>query len=96
MRATGGFIIAATQMKIERVGKATVVSPCDTIEGPYIQFQDGSARRFNDDTELERYLEGESILFSKKVKKVWDLGEILIPFGEFKEKQPPSYAEPLQ
>lgn len=85
MRATGGFIIAATQMKIERPGKATVVSPCDSIEGPYIQFKDGSARRFNEDAELEKYLEGENILFSKKVSKIWDLGEILIPFGEFKE-----------
>ena len=39
MIATGGFIIAATQMKIERPGKATVVSPCDSIDGPYIQFK---------------------------------------------------------
>ncbi len=85
MRATGGFIIAATQMKVERPGKATVVSPCDSIEGPYIQFKDGSACRFNDENELIQALEGENILFTGKVEQVWDIGEMLIPFGEFKE-----------
>ena len=85
MRATGGFIIAATQMKVERPGKATVVSPCDSIEGPYIQFKDGSARRFNSEDELIHALEEENILFTGKVAQVWDIGEMLIPFGEFKE-----------
>ena len=85
MFATGGFIIAATQMKIERPGKATVVSPCDSIDGPYIQFQDGSAQRFNDADELNRKLGGKNILKSPEVSRVWDIGEMLIPYGEFRE-----------
>jgi len=94
MIATGGFIIAATQMKIERPGKATVVSPCDTIDGPYIQFQDGSARRFNDATELTETLNEINILDSPQVKRVWDIGEMLIPYGEFKENNHPLMPSP--
>jgi len=94
MIATGGFIIAATQMKIERPGKATVVSPCDTIDGPYIQFKDGSARRFNDSAELTTTLNEKNILDSPIVEKVWDIGEILIPFGEFRENNHPLMPSP--
>ena len=94
MIATGGFIIAATQMKIERPGKATVVSPCDSIDGPYIQFKDGSARRFNDGAELTKTLKGVSILDSPQVETVWDIGEMLIPFGEFRENNHPLMPSP--
>ncbi len=94
MMATGGFILAATQMKIERPGKATVVAPCDSIDGPYIQFTDGSARRFNESKELEKSLEGRNLLESASVAKVWDIGEILIPFGEFRENNHPLMASP--
>lgn len=53
MRAVGSFLIVGTQMKYERPGKATVVTPCDTIEGPYVEFNDGSARRIQEMDDLE-------------------------------------------
>ena len=84
MFATGGFIIAATQMKIERPGKATVVSPCDSIDGPYIQFTDGTAKR----------LKHRNILDSSEVSRVWDIGEMLIPYGEFRENNHPLMPSP--
>ncbi len=94
MYATGGFITVATQMKIERPGKATVVSPCDTIDGPYVQMSDGSALRVNDiETMTETVLEGKD-LFNSEVVKVWDLGEILIPAGEFRENNHPLMPSP--
>lgn len=94
MFATGGFIIAATQMKIERPGKATVVSPCDTIDGPYIQFKDGTAKRFNDADELNQRLKQRNILDSPEVVRVWDIGEMLIPYGEFRENNHPLMPSP--
>ena len=39
-------------MKYERPGKATVVTPCETIDGPYVQFKDGTARRILNEDEI--------------------------------------------
>jgi len=95
MYATGNFIIPATQMKIERPGKATVVSPCTTIDGPYVQLKDGSAKRIINKEEIsEDILKGQIMTESDEIKKVWDLGEILIPAGEFRENNHPLMPSP--
>jgi DNA polymerase II large subunit len=66
-----------TQIKIERPGKAGVVTPCDQVEGPIVLTTDGSL------------VEVPTIAKARKlrphVKQIVDLGEILIPFGEFLE-----------
>ena len=82
MKALSGFIITGTQMKYERPGKATVTTPCDEIEGPYIQFKDGSAKRIQDSNEIP---DGMPIDVDWNIEKVWDLGELLVPVGEFLE-----------
>ena len=82
MKALGGFVITGTQLKYERPGKATVATPCTTIDGPYVQFKDGSAKRLVSEDELE---EGLPIDLDWPIKKIWDLGEILVPVGEFLE-----------
>ena len=95
MYATGSFIISATQLKIERPGKATVVSPCTTIDGPYVQLQNGSAKRIQDEEEIrDTILKGKSMTQSREIVKVWDLGEILIPAGEFRENNHPLMPSP--
>lgn len=86
MQALGGFLIVGTQLKYERPGKATVVTPCDSIDGPYVQFKDGSARR------VEALPECEGILLTEPewpIQYIWDMGEILIPVGEFLENSHP-------
>ena len=75
MRAVGSFLIIGTQMKYERPGKATVVTPCDSIEGPYVQFNDGSARRIQSLEDLEDAIPTEE---EWNVAKVWDIGELLL------------------
>jgi len=82
MKALSGFIIIGTQMKYERPGKGTVVTPCSDIEGPYVQFKDGSAKRIVDSEELP---DGMPIDVDWPIAKVWDLGELLVPVGEFLE-----------
>ena len=82
MQVLGGFLIVGTQMKYERPGKATVVTPCDTIEGPYVQFNDGSARRIQDMSELPDTLPTD---IDWPIAQIWDLGELLVPVGEFLE-----------
>ena len=36
------FIAVGTQLKIERPGKATVITACDSIEPPIVKLKDGS------------------------------------------------------
>ena len=91
MRAVGSFLIVGTQMKYERPGKATVVTPCDSIEGPYVQFDDGSARRIQSLEDLEDAIPTEE---EWNVSKVWDLGELLVPVGEFLENNHPLAPSP--
>ncbi len=69
------FIAVGTQLKTERPGKGTIGTPCTKIEGPIILLQNGDLVQYNDTKEIKKL----------NVKKVIDLGEILIPFGEFIE-----------
>jgi len=71
------FIAIGTQMKTERPGKGTVGTPCSEIEGPMVLLKNGD------------FLIVEDVDTVKKIKdeieEIVDLGEILIPFGEFME-----------
>ena len=91
MQALGGFLIIGTQMKYERPGKATVVTPCDTIEGPYVEFNDGSARRIHDRNEL---IDVAPTDIDWNIRRIWDLGELLVPVGEFLENNHPLAPSP--
>jgi DNA polymerase II large subunit len=75
------FLALGTQMKIERPGKATVATPCDTIEGPLVQLDSGDVVR------LTTAKQAASV--AKRVRRILDLGEILIPYGEFAENNKP-------
>ncbi len=77
MILSGEFMAVGTQLKIERPGKAGAVTPCDTIEGPTVLLKDGSVKRIND---IE-----EAVRVKEDLKEIIDLGEILIPYGEFVE-----------
>jgi len=68
------FITVGTQMKTERPGKGTIGTPCDQIEGPIVLLQNGDLIQINDVKDIRR-----------DVKQIVDLGEILIPYGEFIE-----------
>jgi DNA polymerase II large subunit len=71
------FPAIGTQVKIERPGKAGVITPCDSIEGPIVLLHSG------DLVEVRTVNEIESI--KDNIKSIIDIGEILIPFGEFVE-----------
>jgi DNA polymerase II large subunit len=86
MQALSGFIIIGTQMKYERPGKATVVTPCNDIEGPYIEFKDGSAKRIQHMLDIPTGLPTD---VDWPIAKIWDLGELLVPVGEFIENNHP-------
>ncbi len=81
MYLTDEFMALGTQIKTERPGKAGAVTPCDSIEGPTVLLKDGSVKRV-DSPEKAKTLQDE-------VKEIIDLGEVLVPFGEFIENNHP-------
>ncbi len=73
------FIAGGTQLKLEFPGKAAGITACDTIEGPIVLLENGDLVQINS---LENF-------DNLKIVKVYDNGEILIPFGEFLENNYP-------
>jgi DNA polymerase II large subunit len=71
------FVAIGTQIKIERPGKAGAITPCDTIEGPIVLLDDGDLVQANT---VE-----DALAVRDRVKEIVDVGEILIPYGEFVE-----------
>jgi DNA polymerase II large subunit len=74
---TESFMAIGTQIKIERPGKAGAVTPVDTVDGPTVLLNNGDLVRVNDEQTMEEV--------SSRIKCICDMGEILIPFGEFAE-----------
>ena len=68
-----GFIALGTQIKLERPGKAGVVTVCDTIEPPVVRLKDGSVIRVEKDADK----------IKNDVDEILFLGDILIAVGEF-------------
>jgi DNA polymerase II large subunit len=77
MAIVDDFLAVGTQLKVERPGKGTLATPCDTLDGPTALLKNGSLVRF---TTVEQVKE-----LRPAITELVDLGEILIPFGEFVE-----------
>jgi len=77
MYALDDFLAIGTQIKIERPGKAGAVTPCDCLEGPTLLLENGDLVQTNtvDDFRVHK----------GNVKEIVDLGQVLLPFGEFVE-----------
>ena len=81
MHVLHDFIAAGTQLRIEKPGKAGVVSPVDSIEAPIVKLANGSVKRV-DDPQIAKKI-------ASSVTDVLFLGDILISFGEFVENNKP-------
>src|SRR5437867_2661753 len=77
MHILDDFIAVGTQIKTERPGKAGAVTPCDRIEGPLVVLDSGDFIEVTDAETAKR--------LASRVRVIADLGEILVPFGEFLE-----------
>jgi DNA polymerase II large subunit len=77
MYAMDEFMALGTQLKIERPGKACVVTPCDMLEGPHLLLNNGDLVYCGTKEEV--------IKIRDQISEIIDNGEILIPFGEFCE-----------
>lgn len=75
------FAATGTQLRIERPGKAGIVTPVDTIEPPIVKLSDGSVVR------LETAEQARQV--HKSIESVLFLGDLLVSFGEFLENNRP-------
>ena len=75
------FLALGTQMKIERPGKAGAVAACDSISPPVALFRNGDLVELSSIDEVKKN--------KSRIKKIVDLGDILLPFGEFAENNHP-------
>jgi DNA polymerase II large subunit len=73
----GEFLAIGTQIKTERPGKGTIATPCDAIEGPLVLLDTGDFVRVNDRRTAEAV--------RPRVVRICDVGELLVPYGEFAE-----------
>jgi len=71
------FVAIGTQVKLEYPGKAAAMGVCDTIEGPIVELADGTITAVHD---VARARE-----LGPHIRKIVDLGELLVSFGEFLE-----------
>ncbi len=71
------FVAIGTQVKLEYPGKAAAIGICDRLDGPIVELEDGSVTAITDAASAERAL--------PHIRRIVDLGEILVGFGEFLE-----------
>jgi DNA polymerase II large subunit len=77
MYLVDNFIAIGTQIRLELPGKAGIVTPCDTINGPTLRLKDGEVLQVND-VEHAKNIKHE-------VDAILSLGDLLISAGEFIE-----------
>lgn len=69
------YIAIGTQLKVERPGKATALSVCDSVEGPIVKLNDNSVLRLNSEQKAKQV--------ANSIKEIIFLGDILISYGDF-------------
>lgn len=85
------YIAIGTQLKIERPGKATAITVCDSIEGPIVKLNDNSVVRVESEQRARQ--------LANSIKEILFLGDILISYGDFLNRAhilaPAGYCEEL-
>ncbi|MGV8150485.1 MAG: DNA polymerase II large subunit [Candidatus Woesearchaeota archaeon] len=75
MQVLNGYVATATQLKVERPGKAAAMASCDSIDGPIVKLHNGNVL----------FLETESMAkqHKKEIKEILYLGDVLVAYGDF-------------
>lgn len=75
MSVLANYIATGTQLKVERPGKATVISPCDTIQGPIVKLITGEVLYLDSETKAKKH--------KNNIQEILYLGDLLINYGDF-------------
>jgi DNA polymerase II large subunit len=81
MQVLDDFIAIATQLKVERPGKAAAFTSCSTIDGPIVKTKDGSVV-FLETEKQAKQVKGE-------IEEILYLGDVLISYGDFFDRAQP-------
>lgn len=81
------FPALGTQFKVERPGKGTVVTPCDSIMGPIVRLKNG------DVVYVESSVRAKELL--DDVDKIIFLGDMLISYNDFLKSNHPLVPSPF-
>lgn len=71
------YIAIGTQLKVERPGKATTITICDTLDGPIVRLEEGDV--------VKLHTAEDARAVHKKIESVLFLGDILFNYGDFSE-----------
>ncbi|MBX4196496.1 DNA polymerase II large subunit [Candidatus Pacearchaeota archaeon] len=81
MAITDNFIAVGTQLKIEKPTKGCTIASCDSIDGPIVRLKDGSVQSIKTIQEAKQlYPQVDQIIY---------LGDILVPYGDFCNRNHP-------
>tara|TARA_Y100000310_G_scaffold48410_1_gene44874 strand:- start:8320 stop:11829 length:3510 start_codon:yes stop_codon:yes gene_type:complete len=69
------YLAIGTQLKVERPGKATAITVCDSIEGPIVKLNDNSVQIIDTEQKARQV--------TKSIKEILFLGDILVSYGDF-------------
>jgi DNA polymerase II large subunit len=75
------FVAIGTQVKLEYPGKATAMAVCDTVDGPIVELDDGTVTALHE--------VGRATELLPRIRRIVDLGELLVSYGEFLENNRP-------
>ncbi len=75
MSVLANYIATGTQLKVERPGKATVISPCDTIQGPIVTLTTGEVMYLDSEAKAKKH--------KNQIQEILYLGDLLINYGDF-------------
>ncbi len=75
MAITDSFLSFGTQLKIEKPTKGCAITACDEIEGPIVKLENGNVKKIRNFEEAKKIYD--------KVEEIIYLGDILISFGDF-------------
>ncbi len=76
MKILNNYIAIGTQLKVERPGKATVVSVCDSLDGPIVKLKKGDVVIL-DESNVDKTL--------NEIEEIIYLGDMLVNYGDFSE-----------
>ncbi|MBL7054273.1 DNA polymerase II large subunit [Candidatus Woesearchaeota archaeon] len=89
MHSLSRYLAIGTQLKVERPGKATAITSCDTIEGPIVKLKNGNVLILDTTQKAKEHC--------KEISEILFLGDILFNFGDFYNRAhtllPPGYCE---
>jgi DNA polymerase II large subunit len=75
MIITNNFVATATQLKVERPGKAAAFTCCDSIDGPIIKLKSGDVVYVDSEIDAKKYRDD--------IAEILYLGDVLINYGDF-------------